>query len=483
MKKHGDDDDDGDVSHDEMYLEYLPLNHLERFPRNPKLHSDKIVASFEEYGYVNPMIIDEATGRLVAGHGRLEKLQDLRRAGEPPPDRIKVAPDGTWLAPVIRGIHFTSMEQAERYLIDDNMTSQLGGWDEPLLADISAEIGPVSFSMEAVDEAVRRIQADTLPSPMSDTSSTKDPISNDGDSSLDEGEDIPEELQHVLQLDDSSVWPASNIHGIPDLRPDLLLDRLPEPLDTWGDRQTTPDDGKTWWLYNQGPASTSALPGERTILSLFSWDRVLEAWWKTPAYMAARFLKMGIRTAIVPDFSIWDSQPVANQLWSVQRSMWTGRFLQEAGYQVIPRIEYFVCRASLPKDTPGAPTPCDTINDKHHPLCPRSYTLAGIPPAPPVVATQMHTGFADEHVPGIQSALIQAIHRVRPKQLLVYASIRGEALVEDIRGRLDCDMRILPAVERKRRVFAKQAERDPVLRQLRRRRREGEPARATSPEK
>ena len=475
----------------EMWLEYIALDQLERFPRNPKLHSDKILESMREYGYVNPMIVDETTGRLVAGHGRLEKLQDLQSAGAAPPERIKVAEDGSWLAPVIRGIHFASEEQAERYLIDDNLIPQLGGWDEALLTEVAQEVHPISIDTAQIDEALKTISATTtvLATPKLDPID----ITNDGsgeraedESDAGEAEDedeVPDELRYILDIDDKMVWPSSNVYGIPDLLPDKLLDRLPSPLDTWGDRQTTPDDGKGWWLYNQGPAASSGLPGERAVLSLFAWDRVLEAWWKTPGYMAARFLKLGIKIAVVPDYSIWDSQPVANQMWSVQRSMWIGRFLQEAGYLVIPRIEYFVCRSKLPEGTPGRPTYCIAATDTHDPLCPKSYTLQGIPPSPPVVATQMHTGFAEEHVEGIQAALISAINQLQPQQLLVYASKRGEALVEAVRGKLQAEMIVLPAVERKRRIFARQAEKDPLLLKLRQRKREGEPARATSPDK
>ncbi len=483
----------------EMWLEYIPLDRLERFPRNPKLHSDKILESMKEYGYVNPMIIDETTGRLVAGHGRLEKLQTMKAIGSVPPERIKVAEDGGWLAPVIRGIHFASEEQAERYLIDDNLIPQLGGWDQALLNEVAQAVHPISIDTKQIDEAIKTILTTTTPL----TTPQLDPvdITNDGSGELDESNEsggesdaadgaddaeIPDEFRHILDIDDNMVWPSSNMYGIPDLLSEKLLDRLPEPLDTWGDRQTTPDDGKMWWLYNQGSAATSGLPGERALLALFSWDKVLEGWWKTPGYMAARFLKMGIKTAVVPDFSVWDSQPVANQLWSVQRSMWIGRFLQEAGYHVIPRIEYFVCRSKLPPGTPGTPTQCDTTNDMHDPLCPKSYTLAGIPHGALVVATQMHTGFAEEHVEGLQMALITAITKIQPRQLLVYASKRGEKLVEAIGGditELGCEMIVLPAVERKRRIFARQAEKDPLLLKLRQHKREGEPARATSPDK
>ena len=54
-------------------IEYLPLSAMVRWPRNPKGHDlGELHGMIARFGYVMPMLIDEGTGRLVAGHGRLD---------------------------------------------------------------------------------------------------------------------------------------------------------------------------------------------------------------------------------------------------------------------------------------------------------------------------------------------------------------------------------------------------------------------------
>lgn len=91
-------------------IEYLPLSELRAWPRNPKAHNIQAIHdSFQRFGFVSAIIIDEKTGRIVAGHGRLEALLAMAKRGEQPPNRIQVRhADNEWLVPVIRGLSFES---------------------------------------------------------------------------------------------------------------------------------------------------------------------------------------------------------------------------------------------------------------------------------------------------------------------------------------------------------------------------------------
>ncbi len=122
-----------------MKIEYMTLEELEGWPRNPKRHDIKTISgSMQEFGYVDPIIIDEKTKKIVAGHGRLDSLKVLRGQGKEPPERIK-AKDGQWSVPVLRGISFKSEKDAERFLIADNRSAELGGWDSQLLAEVLSD--------------------------------------------------------------------------------------------------------------------------------------------------------------------------------------------------------------------------------------------------------------------------------------------------------------------------------------------------------
>jgi len=118
-------------------IQYFAIDEIQRWPRNPKLHADeKLDVSLEQFGYVQPMLRDERTGRLVAGHGRLDRLLAWKASGREPPKRILVGPEGQWLAPVTCGVSFESEASAEAYLVADNRLVELGGWDATMLSDL-----------------------------------------------------------------------------------------------------------------------------------------------------------------------------------------------------------------------------------------------------------------------------------------------------------------------------------------------------------
>ncbi|MCA1570152.1 MAG: hypothetical protein LC798_07490 [Chloroflexi bacterium] len=120
----------------ETWIELVPLGDLVPAPRNPKAHDlATIDASLQRFGYVEPIVRNEATGHLVAGHGRLETLALARDTGRPPPKRI-VPTDDDWLVPILRGISFDSDAEAEAYLLTSNQSTIGSGWDPAALAEV-----------------------------------------------------------------------------------------------------------------------------------------------------------------------------------------------------------------------------------------------------------------------------------------------------------------------------------------------------------
>lgn len=122
--------------------EYLPLTEIVRAPRNPKIHNAEMIAnSVSRFGVVEVPAIDERTGRLVAGHGRLDDLQARKAAGEQPPDGVETDPhSGEWLVPVQRGWASRSDADAEAYLVVANQSTIVGGWDNEGLAQLLADL-------------------------------------------------------------------------------------------------------------------------------------------------------------------------------------------------------------------------------------------------------------------------------------------------------------------------------------------------------
>ena len=96
-------------------IELWPIERLRPYERNPRTHSeaqvDQIAASMVEFGWTNPVLVDEQGG-ILAGHGRLLAARKL----------------GLAEVPVIRFEHL-SEAQKRAYRIGDNqlaLNSRLG---------------------------------------------------------------------------------------------------------------------------------------------------------------------------------------------------------------------------------------------------------------------------------------------------------------------------------------------------------------------
>jgi hypothetical protein len=152
---------------EQLRIEYMPLSQLITFPGNPKDHDlGELGKSFEDFGFVSPIIIDETSGRMVVGHGRREELANAKGRGESPPKRIAVdGKTGEWLVPVVRGAHLGN--DAKRYLLSDNRITEIGGWNTTELGAILKEIVEedpsgeslkgTGFTFEDADEIIRGI--------------------------------------------------------------------------------------------------------------------------------------------------------------------------------------------------------------------------------------------------------------------------------------------------------------------------------------
>ena len=103
----------------ELVVEYLPLKSLIPYALNSRTHSDaqvaQVAASIKEFGFTNPVLIDESNG-LIAGHGRLLAARCL----------------GMDVIPTIRLKGLTEA-QRKAYVIADNQLALNAGWDLDLL--------------------------------------------------------------------------------------------------------------------------------------------------------------------------------------------------------------------------------------------------------------------------------------------------------------------------------------------------------------
>ena len=108
------------------------------YARNARKHSAaqvaQIAASIREFGFTNPVLVDDAAG-VIARHGRLLAAREL----------------GLAKVPVIELAHL-SETQRRAYVIADNKLALNAGWDDGLLAlelgklkSLGADLGLLGF--------------------------------------------------------------------------------------------------------------------------------------------------------------------------------------------------------------------------------------------------------------------------------------------------------------------------------------------------
>ena len=109
------------------------INDLIPYVNNSRTHSDEqinqIAASIKEFGFTNPIIIDEDSG-IIAGHGRVLAAKKLNI------DDIPCIEVSGW-----------TDAQKKAYVIADNKLALNAGWDESLLALELEELKSMNFDI------------------------------------------------------------------------------------------------------------------------------------------------------------------------------------------------------------------------------------------------------------------------------------------------------------------------------------------------
>jgi len=115
------------------FIKEYPIEKLQVWENNPRKNdkaADKLTGMIEEYGFINPIIIDQH-GTIRAGHTRLKAANKL----------------GQKTVPVL--IHnFENEAQAIGYAIADNKTSEWAEWDFEELKDLMQGLDDDGFDLE-----------------------------------------------------------------------------------------------------------------------------------------------------------------------------------------------------------------------------------------------------------------------------------------------------------------------------------------------
>jgi DNA modification methylase len=103
----------------QLQVEWFGISELRTSPHNARTHSlrqiKQIQRSIKEFGFTNPVLIDEAN-QILAGHGRTAAAERL----------------GWEQVPTIK-IKYLSEAQKRAYIIADNQLAAKAGWDKEIL--------------------------------------------------------------------------------------------------------------------------------------------------------------------------------------------------------------------------------------------------------------------------------------------------------------------------------------------------------------
>ena len=126
-----------------MQIVYKKVNDLIPYINNSRTHSEEqvnqIVASINEFGFTNPLLIDEKDN-IIAGHGRLLASKKLKMEEVP--------------CIVLSGL---TEAQKKAYIIADNKMALNAGWDFNLLSLELENLKELDFDLELTGFTVDEI--------------------------------------------------------------------------------------------------------------------------------------------------------------------------------------------------------------------------------------------------------------------------------------------------------------------------------------
>lgn len=117
----------------DLEINYQDTSKLIPYINNARTHNEKqvaqIAASIKEFGWTNPILVDQGKG-IIAGHGRLLAAEQL----------------GITRVPTIE-LSGLSEAQKKAYVLADNRLAQNAGWDEDLLKIELQDLGDMNFDL------------------------------------------------------------------------------------------------------------------------------------------------------------------------------------------------------------------------------------------------------------------------------------------------------------------------------------------------
>jgi DNA modification methylase len=156
-----------------MHIEMWPIERVKPYDKNPRINDaavDAVAASIKEFGFRQPIVVDEQ-GVIIVGHTRFKAAIKLGMTKVP----IHVA---VGLSPT----------QAKAYRLADNQTATLSEWDESLLPiellclqEMGYDLNFTGFSSDELDRLLQSGSTEGQSDPNDIPEPPDEPVTGPGD--------------------------------------------------------------------------------------------------------------------------------------------------------------------------------------------------------------------------------------------------------------------------------------------------------------
>lgn len=368
---------------------------------HPVFQQESMQDTLDQIGWIQEIIVNKTTGRLIDGHLRL----DLALKNNEPTVPVKY-------------VELTEDEENLALLTFDPIGAMA-------TANLKALQKLQKESQKKFDEVVKTEQRPEALETLVNNASTafnelRLPESFQTPSQL--AKQLPDDPQSETRLPQKAfdgvydlqevVWfELGQVYDIPPTRPDRLAD-CPEPIGTWTTPESIPDT--EYFLTALGNGNVHGMPFNKTILCMHVDDGTLEEAWSDTVGFTKSLLRKGYYAVMSPEFSVAIGHPKACRIFNTYRNRYAGRYFQEAGIKIIPTIPHIMYKGD------------------------EQFLYAGLPKGLPCVSVQMqnHTDnegnklSEEDQINTYRISLNTLVSALAPQSLIVYGGPHRDKMID-----------------------------------------------------
>ncbi len=298
----------------EYPVKYYPIDKLKPAPYNPRKISskelEKLQRSIDEFGFVQPVIINQVTGFVVGGHQRIKAAKEL----------------GYKRLPVIE----TPLTEDQEKALNVALNKISGEWDLPLLKDLFETLDTGDFDLTLTGFDINQVESMLVDFPEEVTESFRDSqidFFNFKHGFFESAKDNP----YGIPMIESCTDIPTSLIGF-----NYVKSAGKKQFDNW--------------------------------VHFFLDDYQFERVWNDPARYPIMLEKFP--GCLGPDFSLYTDFPLALQIFNIYRNRWLICYWQSKGLKVIPTIAWSTkesfdfCFSGIPKSCPVAVSTVGVMKDK-----------------------------------------------------------------------------------------------------------------------